>query len=62
MTHAIDDKPSATPLVNNSEVSELTKHIPGDQGLEALKDITFGSVRFFFADMHEKLCSTEVYL
>lgn len=43
MTHAVD-RPPATPLVKNSDVSELTKHISGDQGLEAVKDITFGSV------------------
>lgn len=44
MTDAVD-KPPATSLVQKPEVAELTKQFPGDQGLEALKDVVFGSVR-----------------
>lgn len=44
MTDAVD-KPPAPLSVKKSAVSDLTKHVAGDKGLEALKDITFGSVR-----------------
>ena len=47
MTDAVD-KPPAPLSVKKSAVSELTKQVAGDKGLEAVKDITFGSVSFFF--------------
>lgn len=41
MTDAVD-KP-ATPLVQKSEVTELKRKVSGDQGIDALKNIVFGS-------------------